>query len=70
MDNLKNSLPKIVLEALKDEDEITRRLVMLLLEQVYKGQGKVNLKTTAQKALDDNIDAMIKMAKERRLYGI
>lgn len=70
MDNLKNSLPKIVLEALKDEDEITRRLVMLLLEQVYKGQGKVNLKTTAQKALDDNIDALIKMAKERRLYGI
>lgn len=70
MDNLKNSLPKIVLEALKDEDEITRHLVMLLLEQVYKGQGKVNLKTTAQKALDDNIDAMIKMAKERRQYGI
>ena len=70
MDNLKNSLPKIVLETLKDEDEITRHLVMLLLEQVYKGQGKVNLKTTAQKALDDNIDAMIKMAKERRQYGI
>lgn len=70
MDNLKKSLPKIVLEALKDEDEITRRLVMMLLEQVYKGQGKVNLKTTAQKALDDNIDAMIKMAKERRQYGI
>lgn len=70
MDNLRNSLPKIVLEALKDEDKITQLLVMKLLEQVYKGQGKGNLKITAQKALDDNIDAIIKMAKERKQYGL
>lgn len=70
MDNLKNSLPRIVLDALKDEDRITQLLVMKLLEQVYRGQGKANLKTTAQKALDDSIDAMIKMAKERKQYGL
>lgn len=70
MDSLKTSLPKIVNEALHDEDKITRSLVTTLLSEVYSSQGKSNLKQNAQRALDDHIDKIINMIMEKKNHGV
>ncbi|MBQ5471887.1 MAG: hypothetical protein IIT58_07790 [Treponema sp.] len=59
MGNLEESLPKLAKEALKDEDDVTRGLVNVLLQQVYAGQYKSNLRTIVQNILDDEIDKYI-----------
>lgn len=59
MGNLEESLPKLAKEALKDEDDVTRGLVNVLLQQVYVGQYKSNLRTIVQNILDDEIDKYI-----------
>ena len=59
MGNLEESLPKLAKEALKDEDDVTRGLVNVLLQQVYAGQYKSNLRTIVQNVLDDEIDKYI-----------
>lgn len=70
MDSLKTSLPKIVNEALHDEDKITRSLVTTLLSEVYSSQGKSNLKQNAQRALDDQIDKIINIIMENKNHGV
>lgn len=59
MGMLEKSLPKLAKEVLKTEDKFIRGLVNVLLNQVYLGQHKSNLKNIAQKALDDEIDKAI-----------
>lgn len=59
MGSLENSLPKIVKTALKEEDKVTRRLVDVLLNQVFTRQSKTNLKQTIISALDTEIDNSI-----------
>lgn len=59
MGNLEESLPKLAKEALKNEDDVTRGLVNVLLQQVYAGQYKSNLKQVVQNVLDDEIDKEI-----------
>jgi len=54
--NLEENLPKLAKEALKGEDKVTRGLVTLLLQQVYAGQRKSNLRQVVQVALDTEID--------------
>mgnify|MGYP007101922785 CR=1 FL=1 len=56
MGNLEENLPKLAKEALKGEDKVTRGLVTLLLQQVYVGQRKSNLRQVVQAALDTEID--------------
>lgn len=59
MGSLEKSLPKIVETALKEEDKVTRRLVDVLLNQVFTRQSKTNLKQTIISALDTEIDNSI-----------
>lgn len=59
MGKLEESLPKMAKEALKNEDDVTRRLVNVLLQQVYAGQYKSNLRAIVQSALDAEIDKSI-----------
>ena len=59
MGQLEESLPKLAKQALKDEDKITRGLVNVLLNQVYSGQHRSNLRTIVQSALDTEIDKYI-----------
>ena len=59
MEKLEESLPKLAKEALKDEDDVTRNLVTVLLQQVYAGQYKSNLRAIVQNVLDAEIDKSI-----------
>lgn len=59
MGSLEENLPKLAKEALKGEDKITRGLVNVLLQQVYTGQHKSNLRQVVQSALDSEIDKYI-----------
>lgn len=59
MGQLEENLPKLAKQALKDEDKVTRGLVNVLLNQVYSGQHRSNLKTIVQSALDSEIDKYI-----------
>lgn len=59
MGQLEENLPKLAKQALKDEDKITRGLVNVLLNQVYSGQHRSNLKTIVQSALDSEIEKYI-----------
>lgn len=59
MGQLEENLPKLAKQALKDEDNVTRGLVNVLLNQVYSGQHRSNLKTIVQSALDSEIDKYI-----------
>lgn len=59
MGQLEESLPKLAKQALKDEDKITRGLVNVLLNQLYSGQHRSNLKTIIQSALDNEIEKYI-----------
>ena len=59
MGQLEENLPKLAKQALKDEDKITRGLVNVLLNQVYSGQHRSNLRTIVQSALDTEIDKYI-----------
>lgn len=59
MGQLEENLPKLAKLALKDEDKITRGLVNVLLNQVYSGQHRSNLKTIVQSALDSEIEKYI-----------
>ena len=59
MEKLEESLPKLAKEALKGEDDITRGLVNLLLQQVYSGQHKSDLRQVAHKVLDTEIEKYI-----------
>lgn len=68
--SLKSSLPNIIKQSLKDEDEITRNMILVLWNEVIAHQGNASLKQTAQKALDDYIDQAIKREKEITKYGI
>lgn len=68
--SLKSSLPNIIKQALQDEDEITKTMILVLWNEVVTHQGNASLKQTAQKALDDYIDKAIKREKEITKYGI
>lgn len=59
MEKLEESLPKLAKEALKDEDDVTRNLVTVLLQQVYACQYKSNLRAIVQNVLDAEIDKSI-----------
>lgn len=59
MGQLEENLPKLAKQALKDEDNVTRGLVNVLLNQVYSGQHRSNLKTIVQSALDSEIENYI-----------
>ncbi len=59
MGQLEENLPKLAKQALKDEDKVTRGLVNVLLNQVYSGQHRSNLKTIVQSALDSEIEKYI-----------
>lgn len=59
MGSLEEKLPKLAKEALKEEDAVTRGLVNVLLQQVYTGQHKSNLRQVVQSALDSEIDKYI-----------
>ncbi len=59
MGKLEENLPKLAKKALKEEDDVTRGLVNVLLNQVYSGQHKTNLKTIVQTALDNEIEKNI-----------
>ncbi len=59
MGQLEENLPKLAKQALKDEDKVTRGLVNILLNQVYSGQHRSNLKTIVQSALDSEIEKYI-----------
>lgn len=59
MGKLENDLPKIVQQALKNEDDVTRFLVNTLLKQIYKKHNQGNIKTVVAKTLDDELDKLI-----------
>ena len=59
MGQLEENLPKLAKQVLKDEDKVTRELVNVLLNQVYSGQHRSNLKTIVQSALDSEIEKYI-----------
>ncbi len=59
MGQLEENLPKLAKQALKNEDKVTRGLVNVLLNQVYSGQHRSNLKTIVQSALDSEIEKYI-----------
>ena len=59
MGKLENDLPKIVQQALKNEDDITHVLVNTLLKQIYKKHNQGNIKTVVAKTLDDELDKLI-----------
>lgn len=59
MGNLEKTLPKIVGKSLKDEDETTRRLVNVLLAQVFANQNKSGLKNIVTNVLDTEINNAI-----------
>ena len=59
MGQLEENLPKVAKQALKDEDKVTRGLVNVLLNQVYSGQHRSNLKTIVQSVLDSEIEKYI-----------
>ena len=60
MGSLEKNLPKIVKQALKEEDDVTRSLVNVLLNQVFTRQSKSTLKQIVTTALDSEIDKEIK----------
>ena len=70
MDKLQKTLPNIIKQALCDEDETTRSMVLVLLNEVYASSGKRDPKHVAQRALDDYIEKAYKMEKSRVNYGI
>lgn len=55
MGMLEESLPKIVKQALKEEDDVTKRLVNVLLQQVYTRQESSTLRQIVINALDGEI---------------
>ena len=59
MGQLEENLPKLAKQVLKDEDKVTRELVNVLLNQVYSGQHRSNLKTIVQSALDSEMEKYI-----------
>ena len=59
MGQLEEKLAKLGKEALRDEDRVRRGLVNVLLNQVYSGQHRSNLKTIVQSALDSEIEKYI-----------
>lgn len=59
MGNLESDLPKIIQDALHEEDKATRGLVATLLHQVIINQNKASKETIIKKALDDEIDKYI-----------
>ncbi|WP_296692042.1 hypothetical protein [Treponema sp. UBA7567] len=59
MGKLENDLPKIVQQALKNEDDVTRVLVNTLLKQIYKNHKQGNIKALVAKTLDDELDKLI-----------
>lgn len=59
MGTLDENLPKLAQQALKDEDKITRGLINVLLNQVYTGQHRTNLKSIVQSSLDSEIERYI-----------
>lgn len=59
MGKLENDLPKIVQQALKNEDDVTHALVNTLLKQIYKKHNQGNIKTVVAKTLDDELDKLI-----------
>lgn len=59
MGKLENDLPKIVQQALKNEDDVTHVLVNTLLKQIYKKHNQGNIKTVVAKTLDDELDKLI-----------
>ena len=56
---LEKNLPKIVRTALKEEDDVTRGLVNVLLNQVFTGQNKSSLRQIVINTLDSEIDKSI-----------
>lgn len=70
MDKLQKTLPNIIKQALCDEDETTRSMVLVLLNEVYASSGKRDPKQVAQRALDDYIEKAYKIEKSRVNYGI
>ena len=56
---LEKNLPKIVKNALKEEDKITTGLVNTLLTQVMINQNKSDPYPTIRRCLDDEIDKSI-----------
>lgn len=61
MGKLENDLPKIVQQALKNEDDVTHVLVNTLLKQIYKKHNQGNIKTVVAKTLDDELDKLIQL---------
>lgn len=59
MGTLEKNLPKIVKTALKKEDDVTRGLVNVLLNQVFTGQSKSSLRQIVINSLDSEIDKSI-----------
>ena len=59
MGKLENDLPKIVQQALKNDDDVTHTLVNTLLKQIYKKHNQGNIKTVVAKTLDDELDKLI-----------
>ena len=59
MGKLENDLPKIVQQALKNEDDVTHVLVNTLLKQIYKKHNQGDIKTVVAKTLDDELDKLI-----------
>lgn len=59
MGKLENDLPKIVQQALKNEDDVTHVLVNTLLKQIYKKHNQGNIKVVVAKTLDDELDKLI-----------
>ena len=59
---LEKNLPKIVKNALKEEDKITTGLVNTLLTQVMINQNKSDHYPTIRRCLDDEIDKSITAA--------
>ena len=70
MDKLKQTIPNIIKQALSDEDEITRELMLVLLNEVYSNPNKESQKKTAQRALDDFIKTAYDLNKSGGNYGI
>ena len=63
MGSLEKNLPKIVKQALKEEDDVTRSLVNVLLNQVFTRQSKSTLKQIVTTALDSEIDKEIETGR-------
>lgn len=61
MGKLETTLPKIVHEALQDEDYVTRDLVNVLLNQIYHGRN--HARTSVAKTLDDEIEKLTDAGK-------